>query len=255
MAIDTTSFGVSTSYRMTRTKTAESSVQKLTEEQIKNAVPVPLDHLDLSEEEAWKRLNSIETTETVAEDGTVTKTMTGGCSLLGMDGARGKISFQASVSFDPATYQPGDLGAEADLMAAAREAQKQAIRDWFSGAELEEKLDQLEEAYQQRKDETASSFAEMAGGALERLGQPGEVQKLYRSVQAVFASFEAKYEAVAASVDKDSWMDADLLKATMKLQKAGYYENVDTRKVAGFYTLREMDFMALGLRSGLNLHA
>lgn len=255
MTVDTTSFGVSTSYLMTRRKTVESPMQKLTEEQVKNAVQIPLDRLDLSEEEGWKLLNGVETTETVAEDGTVTKTMTGGCSVLGMDGVWGKISFQASVSFDPAAYQRGELGAEADLMAAAREAQRQAIRDTFSGAELEEKIGQMEEAYQQRKDEAANSFAEMAGGALERRGQPGEVQKLYRSVQAVFASFEAKYEVVAASVDKDSWMDADLLKATIKLQKAGLYENIDTRKMAGFYTLQEMDLMALGLRSGLNLHA
>jgi len=42
------------------------------------------------------------------------------------------------VTFDPSGYEEGQLSGGVDLMAAAYEAQKQAVRDSFSGWELQE---------------------------------------------------------------------------------------------------------------------
>ena len=91
-------------------------------------------------EDGWQRLWGVETAETTAEDGTVTRTASGSVNIIGVNGfhSRGSAAFSVSVTFDPSGYEEGQLSGGVDLMAAAYEAQKQAVRDSFSGWELQE---------------------------------------------------------------------------------------------------------------------
>lgn len=214
-----------------------------------NAVRMDVERLSHEEylqelQKGWK------TTETVAEDGTVTKTISGSTNILGVNGFhyRGKAEFSVSVAFDPSNYEMGQLSGGVDLMAAAYEAQKMAVRDSFSGYELQEQSAKLDASYQEAKDETATSFAELVGVSLKARGQ---VKKVYDSVQAVFASFEAKYCAVALS-SPNGWAKAGLFEATVNLQRLGSSVQPEVSKKNGLYTLQELELTALGTRGSLN---
>ena len=221
-----------------------------------NAVQIEVERMPWSYEDVWQRVWGAEVTETTAEDGTVTKTISGSTSILGCNGFhyRGKAAFSVSVTFDPSNYEMGQLGGGVDLMAAAHEASQQALRDSFSGWELQEQSAKLDASYQEAKDETAGSFAHMVGGFLEAKGQVGQVQKIYDSVRAVFASFEAKYRTVALSAPS-GWAKASLYEAVVSLQKLGASIQPDGRKANGLYTLQELELTAAGTRGRLNLNA
>ena len=143
------------------------------------------------------------------------------------------------------------LSGGVDLMAAAYEAQKMAVRNSFSGYELQEQSAKLDASYQEAKDETATSFAELVGVSLEARGQVGQVKKVYDSVQAVFASFEAKYRAVALS-SPNGWAKAGLFEATVNLQRLGSSVQPEVSKKNGLYTLQELELTAVGMRGSLN---
>ena len=76
-------------------------------------------------EDGWQRLWGVETAETTAEDGTVTRTASGSVNIIGVNGFhyRGSAAFSVSVTFDPSGYEEGQLSGGVDLMAAAYEAQ------------------------------------------------------------------------------------------------------------------------------------
>lgn len=207
-------------------------------------------------EDGWQRLWGVEPTETTAEDGTVTQTASGGVNIIGCNGFhyRGAAAFRVSVTFDPSDYEEGRLSGGADLMAAAYEAHKQAVRDSFSGYELQEHSAKLDASYQEAKDETASSFAQLVGVSLEAKGQAGQVRKVYDSVQAAFASFEAKYRSVALSAPS-GWAKAGLLEAAVSLQRLGASVKPEVSRRNGLYTLRELELTAAGVRGSLNLKA
>ena len=202
--------------------------------------------------DSWQTLFGLKETETVNEDGSVTKTMSGGVNFMTAykDGCTvsGRSGFQVSATFDAATYEAGQLTGTVDLLAAAYTAAKFSFRE-AAGC--------LREAnYHELKERAAESFADMVGAPLEEQGRAGEKDKVYRSVHAVFASFEAKYEAVAASVDKDAWMDAGLWASAAKLRSLSASFHMDSGKVQGLYTLRELEYAAIGIRSaGMNLRA
>lgn len=236
-------------------KKTEPVKMTFTQEQLDNMVPLELKRLSHEEylqemQKGWK------TTETTAEDGTVTRTISGTARLYGCNGFHyeGTADFSVSVTFDPSTYEMGQLGDSIDLMAAAFEARKQAIQACFSGAELAEQTNQLTVQYQEQKHEVATSFSNMVGGVLEERGQAGQTQKIYDSVQALFLSFEAKYHSLAVSSPK-GWMKAGLYEATINLQRLGASIQPDSSKQNGLYTLRELELTAAGVHRSLNIHA
>ena len=251
MAVSSASIRYNGTYASHITKTEPIKEPLFTQEQIDNAVQLKLDKLPY--EEGLKKIWGLETTETAAGDGTVTKTVSGSSHIIGPN-FRGTVSFSASVSFDPSSYEAGQLGETVDLMAAAYEAHKYALRDAFSGQGLTEQTDQLTVRYQERKDEAAKSFASMVGGVLEAQGQTGQVKKIYDSVQAIFLSYEAKYQSVAVSSPK-GWMKAGLYEGVINLQKFGASVKPDSSKQNGLYTLRELEMTAAGVRGSLNIHA
>lgn len=217
---------------------------------------VRLDAERIPYEDGWRKLWGAETAEAAAEDGTVTQTASGRVNMLGANGFhyRGKAAFSVSMTFDPSGYEEGRLSGGVDLMAAAYEAHKQAIQASFSGYELQEKSAKLDASYQEAKDETASSFAQLVGVSLEAKGQTGQVRKIYDSVQAAFASFEAKYRSVALSAPS-GWAKAGVLEAAVSLQRLGASVKPEVGRRSGLYTLQELEFTAAGVRGGLSLKA
>ena len=218
-----------------------------------NAVQIEAERMPY--EDGWQRLWGVETAETTAEDGTVTRTASGSVNIIGVNGFhyRGSAAFSVGVTFDPSGYEEGQLSGGVDLMAAAYEAQKQAVRDSFSGWELQEQTAKLDASYQEAKDETANSFAELVGVSLEARGQAGQVKKIYDSVQAAFASFEAKYRSIALR-SPNGWAKAGVLEAAASLQRLGATVKPEVSKQNGLYTLQELELTAAGVRGGLNLN-
>ena len=207
-----------------------------------------VERMSISEEDAWKLWAKV--TETTAEDGTVTKTISRSFDFIGPS-FRGKEEFSFSVSFDAESYQMGDLTSTVDLMAAAYEAYKVAKQDRLSGMRLMEQSAKLEASYQEAKDEVANSFAQLVGVSLEARGQVGQVKKIYDSVQAAFLSYEAKYHSVALRTP-NSWAKAGVFEATINLQRLGASIKPEVNKENGLYTLRELELTAAGLRGSLN---
>lgn len=207
-------------------------------------------------EDSWQKLWGVKIAETVAEDGTVTQTASGSVNIIGCNGFhyRGSAAFSVSVTFDPSDYEEGQLTGGVDLMAAAYEAHKQAIQASHSGYELQEQSAKLDASYQEAKNETASSFAQLVGVSLEAKGQVGQVQKIYDSVQAAFASFEAKYRSVALSAP-NGWAKAGVFEAAATLQRLGASIKPEAGKQNGLYTLQELELTAVGVRKSLSLKA
>lgn len=242
------------------------AASKETEQMVQTAIDSgSAKKLDLKVSEYdWYSAWGVKEAETVNDDGTITKSLSGGSQffMVGLDEngntVSGKRNFSVSLTFDPATYEGGQLGATADLLAAAHEAAEQAAR---SGGMKRTGLEAVDEEkpgenYRSQKETVAKSFADMVGAPLEERGHAGEWDKIYKSVHAVFASFEAKYEAVAAAVDKDSWLDAGLWTSAGKLQSLSASFHMDSGKDQGLYTLRELEYAAIGIRSaGMNLRA
>lgn len=221
-----------------------------------NAVRIDAEVERLPDEDGWQRVWGVKTAETTAEDGTVTKTMSGSAGIIGVNGFhyKGKAEFSVSVTFDPSNYEMGQLSGGVNLMAAAYEAQKQAVRASFSGYELQEQSAKLDASYQEAKDETSRSFAQLVGVSLEARGQAGQVKKVYDSVQAAFLSYEAKYHSVALS-GPNGWAKARVFEAAVNLQRLGASIKPEVNKQNGLYTLQELELTAAGVRGGLNINA
>ncbi len=252
MPIPSASRQFSASYGTSVTwKRGAPSSSPVTPEDVENAAPqrLPLEMSD--SRDSWQTLFGLKETETVNEDGSVTKTMSGGVNFMTAykDGCTvsGRSGFQVSATFDAATYEAGQLTGTVDLLAAAYTAAKFSFRE-AAGC--------LREAnYHELKERAAESFADMVGTPLEEQGHTGEREKVYKSVHAVFASFEAKYAAVASSGD-ENWRDADLWTAAVKLQKIGMSFQMESGRAKGLYSLRELEYAAIGIRSaGMNLRA
>lgn len=203
----------------------------------------------------WEDLVGLKTTDAVAEDGTITRTMTGGTSFLGA--ARGGSTlFSVSLTFDPNTYEGGDLGATADLLAAAHAAEKAAWRDALSGAEQDEKLHQLDVVYQQQKTEVSVSFSGMVSGYLESCnGTGGEEQKVRDSVQALFTRYEEKYRAVLGQNTLTIQGSKSLFEAAARLQRLGASFPVKDEPAGGLYSLRELEAAAARVCRGFSIRA
>ena len=252
MAVQSTSYQFSASYRTSVTWKREApSSSPVTPEDVENAKPLKLEPKLLSEQDFWQKFWCLKETETVNDDGSVTKTVSGGVNILsaGRSGyvTSGQTRFQVSATFDAATYEAGQLTGTVDIMAAAHAAAKHAF---FEAADCLQAAN-----YYELKNAAANSFADMVGAPLEEQGHAGERDKVYKSVHAAFAAYEAKYEAVAVS-GGDSWKDTDLMTAAMKLREIGLSFQAGPGKVRGLYSLRELEYAAIGIRSaGMNLRA
>ena len=215
--------------------------------------------LDIPKEKGtWEDLVGLKTTETVAEDGTVTRTMSGSCHVFSMSspGRAGSISFGASLTFHPDTYEGGDLGATADLLAAAHAAEEKAARTLFSGEEQIKQLQRLDEIYEGKKNEVIHSFAGMVSGYLEAATQSGqEEQKVAGSIRAVFSAREAKYRTLADGTRQDLWLRGSVLDAAIQLQKLGASLPVKDEPASGLYSLRELEEAAVRVSRGFSVMA
>ena len=114
LSVNSASARVTASYAIAAVK-CEPEKRKL---DFSNAVRMDemMERMSMSYEDAWKLWAKV--TETTAEDGTVTKTISRSLDFIGPN-CRGKEEFSFSVSFDAETYQMGDLTSTVDLMAAA----------------------------------------------------------------------------------------------------------------------------------------
>lgn len=262
MAVHSTSYQFSASYGAASVWKKGTPASSSTREAIENASSIPLELQQQPYEDSWQKLWGAEERGMENEDGTVSRTVSGGVNLIGGDRSgntcRGRADFRVSLTFDPAAYEDGQLSSTVDLMTAAYTVSKKALHDCAQGASdtrpgvlNETDPARLEEDYQAKKDTVAKSFADLAGTPLEERGCAGEWDKVYKSVHAVFASFEAKYQAVTAG-GGDRFMDADLWTAAIKLQKIGASFQITPGRAQGLYSLRELEYTAAGVRAGLN---
>lgn len=217
---------------------------------LENAVNIT-DKLEIHEP-TWEEIWNPTVTETVNEDGSVTKTITGSRSYTMWQQefcSYGKDAFKVSLTFDAETYQVGDLTEAADILAAAHAAQKVVVENDFSDLDLELPAPpkQLEVIYEGRKEEAASSFAEMVSG-----GQLEEREKVYQSVKAVFASFDAKYQSVTAKNDAGSWLKATWFDSVMSLRRLAVSVQPETGGMTGLYSLQELEMSARKLCGGFS---
>ena len=75
-------------------------------------------------------------------------------------------------------------------------------------------------------------------------GQPEEKEKVYQSVKAVFASFDAKYQSVTAQVSPDSWLKATWFDSVFSLRRLSVSVKPETGGASGLYSLRELEMSA-----------
>lgn len=203
--------------------------------------------LDKKPEDFW------DVTETTAEDGTITRTVSGKTAFIGPYN-HGRTAFSVSLTFHPDTYEGGELGARADLLAAAYEAEKAAWRSAHSGAEQDEGLQHLDVVYEQQKTEISASFSSMVGGYLESCEPTGQQeQKVYDSIQALFASYEHKYQAVIGRTPQTEWMANNLYASALNLQKLGESFPMSGNGIKGLYSLQELEAAAMRVSRGFSV--
>jgi len=245
MSINATSTQFNVSYGSVAFKSKPADLGDVS---IENAVKIEgaIQVLDAKPEDFW------DITETTAEDGTITQTIRHDAAFIG-DGRWGFTGFNVSLTFHPDTYEGGELGAQADLLAAAYEADAAAWRDMTSGRKQDDHLHQLEVVYEQRKTEISTSFSHMVGGYLESCNPTRqEEQKAYDSIQALFTSCEKKYQAVIAKTPKAEWMANDLLTSARNLQRLGAAFPMSGE---GVYSLQELEFAAMRVCRGFSVNA
>lgn len=251
MQVDTKSVQVSGVYGSVQGPAWQTKPATIDPSMLKNAVKVT-DQLK-RREPTWEDIWKPAVAETVNEDGSVTKTITGSrgyvCNSKGLQWY-GKDAFKVSLTFDADTYQVGDLTEVADILAAANAAQKVVVENDFSDLDLELPAPprQLEVIYEGRKEEAAQSFAEMVSG-----GQPEEKEKVYQSVKAVFASFDAKYQSVTAQVSPDSWLKASWFDSVLSLRRLAVSVKPETGEMTGLYSLQELEMSARKICGGFNI--
>lgn len=251
MQIDTRSVQVSGVYGSVQGPAWQTKTETIDPKMLENAVNIT-DKLE-RREPAWEEIWDPTVTETVNEDGSVTKTITGSRSYaIWQEGlcSYGKDAFKVSLTFDADTYQVGDLTEAADILAAAHAAQKVVVENDFSDLDLELPAPprQLEVIYENQKEEAAHSFAEMVSG-----GQPEEKEKVYQSVKAVFASFDARYQSVTAQVSPDSWLKATWFDSVFSLRRLSVSVKPETGGASGLYSLQELEMSARKICGGFNI--
>lgn len=217
---------------------------EITKTSFKNAVPADLDKLNFRKA-TWEELWGVETTESVGEDGTVTRTMSGSVNMIGMD-VRGKLAFSIKTAFNASNYQVGDLSEAADALSAIHAIQKSVWESDPTQADLH-LPQQLEVVYGERKEEAASSFADMVSG-----GQEDERKKVYRSVQAVFASLDAKYQSITARKGPETWIKDSWLASVLSLRRLGAAVKPEADGKSELYSLQDLEMSARSICGGFD---
>lgn len=211
--------------------------------------PIDFDRLGeplLLKPATWEDMFRPQVTETAEEDGSTTQTVSIHAKLAFIgDGHRGSSVLDCSISFNSASYQYGELGETADILSAAHEVVNETLKNAFSGVELEKKTLELEQTYETRKNEVATSFAQMVDGVLD-----GE--KVQSSIRGLFVSLESKYHSLTLS-SPDRWAHTSVYEATMSLRALGASVKLDGGPLDGLYSLHELEGAALKARGGLNL--
>lgn len=243
MTVNSTTAHVSASIGAVITKPLPNKTE-ITKADFKNAVPADLDKLNFRKA-TWEDLWGVETTESAGEDGMVTRTMSGSVNIIGKD-IRGKAAFSIKTTFNASSYQVGDLSEAADALSAIHAAQKSV---WESDpAQVDVRLpQQLEVVYGKQKEEAAGSFADMVSG-----GQTEERDKVCRSIQAVFASLDAKYQSITARMGPETWMKDSWFDSVLSLRRLGAAVRPETGGASGLYSLQELEMSARRLCGGFD---
>lgn len=204
--------------------------------------PIPL------KQAAWEDMFRPQVTETAEEDGSTTRTVSIHTKLAFLGGGCGGTSvLDCSISFSSASYQYGELGEAADLLSAAHEVVNGTLKNAFSGVELEQKTLELEQTYKTRKNEVATSFAQMVDGVLDS-------EKVQSSIRGLFASLESKYHSLTLR-SPNRWVRTSVYEAAMSLRALGASVRSDGGMPNEPYSLHELEGAALKARGGLNLKA
>lgn len=202
--------------------------------------PIPL------KQAAWEDMFHPQVTETVEEDGSTTRTVSIHTKLAFLGGGcSGTSVLDCSVSFNSASYQYGELGETADLLSAAHEVVNETLKNAFSSVELEQKTLELEQTYKTRKNEVATSFAQMVDGVLDS-------EKVQSSIRGLFASLESKYHSLTLR-SPNRWVRTSVYEAAMSLRALGASVRSDGGMPNELYSLHELEGAALKARGGLNL--
>lgn len=98
-----------------------------------------------------------------------------------------------------------------------------------------------------RKEEAAGSFADMVSG-----GREDEREKVYRSVWAVFASFDAKYQSITAGKGPETWMKDSWAASVLSLRRLGAAVKPETGGSAELYSLQELEMSARRICGGFD---
>lgn len=206
---------------------------------------------------SWEALwGSLGFTGAVDENGTVIRTMSGSANIANPE-SMGSAMFSVNVAFQPGVYAPGDLQKTIEMLAGAYKVTAAAIRCAETGESLfkgSSERNRLELVYQERKTEVSDSFSEMVGGYLEACSETGqEIQKVRDSVQALFTSYEEKYQTVIEKIPQSVWMGGSLFASIVNLQKLGasFQSGGETKK---FYSLQELEAAALRVSKGFSIH-
>lgn len=185
-------------------------------------------------------------------NGTITKTVSSGVGGFASDGTNTATSsvyqgHTTCVTFDVASYRTGDLEKTLDSMSVAYEAKYVGLGSSYAENDLDSQRAQWRALYGAGKEAAAHSFAKMLGRFLSQESQSTQGKKVYRSVQGLFAAYEAKYRALTTSLGTKEWMQADLYEASISLKQLGASVELKEAEGPGLYTQRELEFAAVSL--------
>lgn len=152
-------------------------------------------------------------------------------------------------SYSSSGYTAGELAPSLDMLTAAYAAQKHLLQKNYSGDELAEQLEYLEQTHQKNVDKMLDSYSEKVGGFLDANGSSGQTEKVRQSVQTLMGEYIAKYEAILAdnadptgtAGTEDAWLGSHFSYLTQSILQIGKGSGASAAKDSGLYTLRELE--------------
>ena len=152
-------------------------------------------------------------------------------------------------SFSSSGYDVGELAPSLDMLTAAYAAQKHLLQKNYSGDELTEQMNYLEQTQQKFVDKMLESYSGKVGGFLDANGSDGQTEKVRQSVQALMDEYIAKYEAILAenadptgtTGTEDAWLGNHFSYLTQSILQIGKTGGTSAAKESDLYTLRELE--------------
>lgn len=162
-------------------------------------------------------------------------------------GEYSKVANHASYSANG--YQTGDLAPSLDMLTAAYAAQKHLLQKSYSGEDLTEQLNYLEETHQKYVDKLLDTYSGQVGGFLDANGSHGQTDKVRQSVQALVSEYITKYETILAenadptgtAGTEDVWLGSHFSSLTQSILQIGKEGGVSAARESGLYSLRELE--------------